>query len=412
MERTASTLLKTLVTLRWIAIAGQSLTVAIVTGGLGLALQASALWGGIAVLAAFNVLAHWRATRVREPRVAEVLAHIGVDVAVLAWLIAWSGGIANPFASLFLLPIAFAALALPVRATGLVALMCTTGYAVSVVLGQPLPHMHGSLSGFDLHLWGMAANFVVSAAVLLYLFVRMSARLRRGEQELANLRERFARNEGIIALATHAASVAHELNTPLATMTFMLDDLIDDDRDGTLREDHRTLRSLVDVCRDRVHELAAPAGSGADAGAAALVELRRVIERWQLVRPSISLVRHGAIAETTRVDVAVGHLLQTLLNNAADAGEAAGVRRVDLKLEARDGMLHGEIRDYGAGLAEAQMLLPSRMFASGKSHGLGVGLALSHATVERLEGDLYARETEGPGICICFRLPLPAQNPA
>ncbi|MCB1578389.1 MAG: ATP-binding protein, partial [Xanthomonadales bacterium] len=127
---------------------------------------------------------------------------------------------------------------------------------------------------------------------------------------------------------------------------------------------------------------------------------------------SISLVRHGAIAETTRVDVAVGHLLQTLLNNAADAGEAAGVRRVDLKLEARDGMLHGEIRDYGAGLAEAQMLLPSRMFASGKSHGLGVGLALSHATVERLDGDLYARETEGPGICICFRLPLPAQEPA
>jgi two-component system sensor histidine kinase RegB len=220
------------------------------------------------------------------------------------------------------------------------------------------------------------------------------------------LRERFARNEGIVALATHAASVAHELNTPLATMTLMIDDLIEDDADQTLRDDYRILRKLLDVCRDRVRELASPAGTEGGAGSLARVELNRVIDRWQVVRPAIALIRHGAIATDTMVDAAVGHLVQALLNNAADASEAAGVAQVDLTLANHDGILHGEIRDYGRGLGGAEPFLPARLFNSDKADGLGVGLALSHATIERLNGELFVEETNGRGARVCFRLRL------
>ena len=68
--------------------------------------------------------------------------------------------------------------------------------------------------------------------------------------------------------------------------------------------------------------------------------------------------------------------------------------------------LHGEIRDYGAGFGLAQPFLPSRMFASSKPDGLGVGLVLSHATVERLNGELSVQKTDGPGVRVCFELPL------
>lgn len=44
MEKSASELLKTLRTLRWLAVAGQSITVALATGPLGMALSAPALW--------------------------------------------------------------------------------------------------------------------------------------------------------------------------------------------------------------------------------------------------------------------------------------------------------------------------------------------------------------------------------
>ena len=406
MERSTTTLLGTLTTLRWLAVIGQSATIAVVIEFLGLALNATALWSGVAVLAVFNLIAIWRIGHRDDPPHAEVLLHIGVDVAVLAWLIAWSGGVANPFTSLFLLPIAFASLALPVRWIHAVTAMCFAGYGLSVVFGHALPHWHGSASGFDLHLWGMAANFIVSALVLLIFFARMSELLRRREHELSMLRERFARNEGIVALATHAASVAHELNTPLATMTLMLDDLIEEGANPDLCDDHRTLRALIDVCRDRVRELAAPAEAGAAKSDASRIDIATIIERWQLVRPVISLARSGGADGSTPIDAAVGHLLQALLNNAADAGDAVGIPKVDLKLDIRDQVLHGEIRDYGAGFAEAEPFLPSRMFASSKPDGLGVGLALSHATVERLNGELSMQKTDGPGVRICFRLPL------
>lgn len=402
MKRSTSALLKTLCAVRWLAVVGQSIAVVAAIGPLHLALNQPALWSGIAVLLGFNLFAMWRTARLDEPSALEAFLHIAVDVGVLTWLIAWSGGIANPFTSLFLLPIAFAALALAVPWVYAMAALCGVGYAVSILLGQPLPHAHGVSEGFDLHLWGMVVNFLVSSVVLLYFFTRISAILRHREDELSMLRERFARNEGIVALATHAASVAHELNTPLGTMTLILDDLLEEPLSSAVTEDHRAMRMLVDVCRDRVKELAMQAAGNASS----LIDIDRVIERWQLVRPAVELVRRGTMSEGTQVDAAVGHLLQALLNNAADAGEANGVARVDVKLDSCDGFLLGEIRDYGAGFEQALPFLPVKLFESSKPHGLGIGLALSHATVERLNGELTMHESDGRGVRVRFKLPL------
>ncbi len=406
MERSTSTLLRTLTNLRWLAVFGQVVTILICIGPLGLALNTAALGAGVGLLAVFNIFAMWRVVRLEQSSYVEVLLHIGVDIAVLAWLIAWSGGVTNPFTTLFLLPIAFAALALPARWVVAVATMCGAGYALSAVFGHALPHVHGLLNGFDLHLWGMAVNFAGSAVVLLVFFARMSELLQRRDHELSLLRERFARNEGIVALATHAASVAHELNTPLATMTLMVDDLLEEESDPDLRSDHETIRALLDVCRDRVRELAAPASARAADASTERIDIERVIENWKLVRPTITLFRSGRIPSPTLVEPAVGHLLQALLNNAADASEAANVKQVDLGLDIRGQSLHGEIRDYGAGFEEAEPFLPARMFASSKPDGIGIGLALSHATVERLNGELSIKETDGAGVCVSFRLPL------
>jgi len=131
------------------------------------------------------------------------------------------------------------------------------------------------------------------------------------------------------------------------------------------------------------------------------------VNRWQLVRPTIELSRSGSIAGHERVDAAVGHLLQALLNNAADASESAGAKRVDLRLEAVGGTLAGEIRDYGPGFGKAAPLLPGTLFRTNKPDGLGIGLALSHATVERLGGELSMQEpVQGSGVRVTFKLPL------
>jgi two-component system, sensor histidine kinase RegB len=386
--------------LRWYAVAGQALTIYIVTGPMGVALARGPLWGGVALLALFNAYVTLRGRGNREMTAGELFAHVVVDVAVLGWQVAWSGGIENPFASLFLLPIAMSILALPARWVWATAAISMLGYGLSVLLGVPLPHVHGAGDVFNLHKAGMLVNFLVSAAVVLVFLVRMAAMWRARERELALLRERFARNEGIVALATHAASVAHELNTPLATLLLMVDEL---EHAGAPREDVDAMRAILGQCRDRVRALAAPADD--DPGTAS-VNLGDVVDRWQLVRPTIDLHRSGSTAGHDRVTPSVGHLLQALLNNAADASEQSGSARVDLKLEIDANVLHGEIRDYGPGFSESTAQLPGRLFRTSKPGGLGIGLALSHATVESLGGELSMEPSrDGPGVRITFRLP-------
>ena len=401
MSESTLPFLHTLYLLRWVAVAGQALTVAAVTGALGMSLDTAPLYSGIAALAGFNLLAGVRIRHLRSASSVEAFAHLMVDIAALAWLLAWSGGSANPFASLLVLPLALSTLALSRRWVAATAIAGVLAYAGVAVFGRDLPHVHGgATAGFNLHLWGMGVNFLVMVGVVLYFSTRLVSLLRQRERELADLRERFVRNEGIVALATHAASVAHELNTPLGTLTLIADDLLDSPLPADAREDLATIRQLVDVCRERVRELARPADQARDD----VVDLGLVIDRWQLVRPDVTLQREGTLPATLRFDPGVGHLLLALLNNAADAGLATGQPRVDLSLHMEGDHLVGSVRDHGAGFDPARPPLPE-LFRSGKPHGMGVGLALSHATIERLGGELWVESTGARGSCVRFRVP-------
>ena len=185
----------------------------------------------------------------------------------------------------------------------------------------------------------------------------------------------------------------------------MVDDLVHEAPTAAGKDEFRTMKSLLEICRDRVRELAAPAGSDTRDGFTDPVNLDLVIQQWQLVRPTIELHRSGSIGGFEKVDPAVGHLLQALLNNAADASEQAGIARVDLHLVSDERGLRGQIRDYGVGFDQAQPPLPAALFRTSKPGGLGIGLALSHATVERFGGELSMQATDGRGVRVEFSLP-------
>lgn len=391
----AFSFLRTLCSLRWLAIAGQAATILLASSLLRLDLPLEPLWLGVGLLIGFNVYASLRLRHPRDLSHATAFGHLFVDMAVLAWMVGWSGGISNPFGTMFLILTALAALALPRNWALAAALAGVLGYGAAAIFGQPL---RGDVDPHSLLLWGLGANFLISVVVVLVFSTRLAADMRARERELARLRERFTRNEGIVALATHAAAMAHELNTPLATMTLLTDEIaaeVQDDED--LRADVTTLSQLLALCRERIRNLAVPTA----------VDLVRVVGQWRLIRPTIDLQRSGTLPTSLRVDPAIAHLLQALLNNAADAGEAADAPRVDLHLEYGYGALRGEVRDYGRGFDPDHAMLPATsLFNSGKPGGLGVGLALSHATVEQLGGEMTMTAADGGGTRIRFYLPL------
>ncbi|HEY0296553.1 MAG TPA: ATP-binding protein [Bordetella sp.] len=401
--RPAHSFLRTLCVLRWVAIAGQAVAILVASGPLDVSLPLLPLWGGVAALVLFNLVATVLPQRSEELAPGVAFMHLMVDMLVLTWMVAWSGGIGNPFGMMFLVLTALGALALPRSWALLAALVSVAGYSVAAVFGQPLVSPHDE---HTLILWGMAATFLISVAVVCSFLTRLAAGLRSRERELAALRERFTRNEGIVALATHAAAMAHELNTPLATMTLLADEIADQAQGGQapgaqMRSDISTLIELLALCRERIRNLAVPDQ----------VDLVRVVGQWTLVRPAIELHRAGELPASLRVEPAIAHLLQALLNNAADAAEEAGDLRVELHLSYQDGILRGEVRDHGAGIDPERPLLPaSGLFHSGKPQGLGVGLALSHATVEQLGGEMTLAGAPGGGTRIRFVLPLHKQS--
>ncbi len=391
----AFSFLRTLCSLRWLAIAGQAATILLASSLLRLDLPLEPLWLGVGLLIGFNVYASLRLRHPRDLSHATAFGHLFVDMAVLAWMVGWSGGISNPFGTMFLILTALAALALPRNWALAAALAGVLGYGAAAIFGQPL---RGDVDPHSLLLWGLGANFLISVVVVLVFSTRLAADMRARERELARLRERFTRNEGIVALATHAAAMAHELNTPLATMTLLTDEIAAEVQDDEgLRADVTTLSQLLALCRERIRNLAVPTA----------VDLVRVVGQWRLIRPTIDLQRSGTLPTSLRVDPAIAHLLQALLNNAADAGESADAPRVDLHLEYGYGALRGEVRDYGRGFDPDHAMLPATsLFNSGKPGGLGVGLALSHATVEQLGGEMTMTAAEGGGTRIRFYLPL------
>lgn len=409
--------LRTLVVLRWTAAAGQSLTIAVTLHALALPLPAWPLWSGVAALLAFNVYAASTIRRdglpPRDPApplraaipAGVAVAHLGFDIAELTWMIAWSGGAMNPFVSLFLVPVALATLVLPIRHIVLVAILATAGYTLAATLGPALPHIHGLAGTFDLHLTGMAVNFALSTIVFVAVLTHLAAARDAREREIAQLREQAARAEGILGLATHAAAMAHALNTPLGTLTLMLDDLAEDcaDRPALGAEIDRA-RAVVAVCRDQVRKLVHEAHPDSHLLQPLADYIDSVIARWELLRPSMRLARDIELPQLPiRADPALAHLLQALLDNAADASADRGHAELGLHLRVVDHVLVGAIDDHGGNALDQRPL--GTLFASSKADGLGVGLALSHATVERYGGELSLQAGDD-GAITRFRLPL------
>jgi two-component system sensor histidine kinase RegB len=408
----------TLAWLRICAVAGQALTVVVVALWMQLPIPLGGLAFGIALLLAFALAVFWRLRQPWPVMPIEAVAHVAVDIAALTWLLYLTGGATNPFVSLLVLPITLAAAALPLRHVAIVALLAAACYLVLIPWHVPLPMLHAHEGGdFNLHILGMAINFVITAAALSFFVTRLARMLRARERDVQRERERALRDEGILAIATQAAGAAHELNTPLSTMRTLLAELKREHADDRgLADDLELLAGQAERCRDILRELVA-LGTRQLAGTPQRMPLAAFVRdnesRFHLLRPEVELsirIESDAEAREIEAEPSLRHALINLLSNAADASLAAGSARVELSVAANAAQVEFGVRDFGAG-TEAELVARSA-FQSSKRDGLGLGLALAHATAERLGGELRAELQSDRGLLQRLRVPLRGRVPA
>ncbi len=398
-----------LVHLRSVALTTQAAAILLAAGALRMQLPLVMDGLILGALALMNALAWRYAKRGDEPSAWVLTGQLALDIAGLTAFLYFNGGYANPFASLFLLPLAVAATVLPMPHTAGLTALVVGCYSLVMFAYRPLPHYHGSLGdSFELHLLGMWLSLVVAAVVIAAFVARLAATLRAREAHLAELREAALRSEQLVSLGALAAGTAHELGTPLSTMAVLVGELRVRAAPSQ-RADFDLLSQQIDRCREVLTRNLTVTGQGRAEGAgrqALDAWLAALLENWQQTRPQVRIHRSFAgVGESPSVviDETLRQALCSLLDNAADA---SGV--VDLAACWDDEALTLAVTDRGPGISPALAPRLGQPYVSDKSGGLGLGVYLARAVIERLGGRLAIGARDGGGTLARVWLPLAA----
>ncbi len=344
------------------------------------------------------------------------LFHSSADIVALSALVYFTGGAFNPFISLFLLPIVFAAAAMPPASTAGITLLAGTCYTALMFIQPAAPqvdvHLHGHLQGdagrFDLHVWGMWYGFVLSAVCVALFVARIARRQRVRDRELADLREAALENERMLALGTLAAGTAHELGTPLSTIAILAGELAETAVRPVDRDQLRRLQQQVARCKEILSRMAAGAGNlRAESGQR--VDLANYLETlvadWHQRRPEVHLAQiwNGQRpAPSIVADRVIGQAIVNVLDNAADAAS----RQVTVRGTWDEHAFELAVDDDGEGIAPDIRARIGREALTTKADGMGIGLLLSRSIVERLGGTLALDVRPRMGTSARITLPL------
>lgn len=399
-------IVRRLVNLRFVAIAGQAIAVLVAMAVLQQALPWPPLFLILALLLAFNLVTAWRLHKGLDPSFSNQL---WVDCFALAAVLGLTGGSSNPFSWFMLLPLVFAAMTLSRYAGWVFGAATVAAYTLVTWVHIPLPHLATpTVSGLQLQILGSWVGFVVCSAVIAYFVEDMARTLRRREQELSEARERALRNDNLLGLGIVAAGAAHELGTPLSTMAVLIQDLGEHEalrQDAEAREELGLLRGQIERCKRTLSVLSANA-HGEDAGASSTLALgdylERVVAQWRRSAPSHE-VELDCPPLDRGLEVTASHgLTQTLANLLQNAAEASP-EPITLRAFRRDDTLVLQVRDHGPGpQAIGDTDRPAK---STKGPGRGLGLYLSREFIRVLGGTLGFSEAVGGGTVAEITLP-------
>ncbi|MFQ6573334.1 ATP-binding protein [Pseudomonas sp. UM16] len=340
----------------------------------------------------------------------EYAFQLACDLLIHSALLYYSGGSTNPFVSYYLVPLAIAAVTLPWVYSLVLSGIALAAYSLLLVQFYPLETF--PMAREKMQVYGMWLSIALAAAVITFFAAKMAEELRRQEQLRAERREEGLRDQQLLAVATQAAGAAHELGTPLATMSVLIKEMRQDHSDPLLQEDLAVLQDQVKLCKETLQNLV----RAAEANRRMAVEdqevtawLDEALNRWHLMRPEASY-RFQRLGQGSVPRVApppdLTQALLNLLNNAADA--CPDDLEVRLDWDAQDMVI--SIRDHGPGVPVAIAESIGKPFFTTKGKGFGLGLFLSKASVTRAGGSVKLYSHEEGGTLTELRLPRDARG--
>lgn len=401
-----------LIHLRWLAVGGQLATIGLTETALGIGLPLAPMLAVIVGLIALNVasllLLRWR----RRVRNTALLTALLLDVAALSAQLYLSGGATNPFISLFLLQVVLGSVLLDRWSTWVVVIVTGLSFAGLSIAYRPImlpPGYPETL--FHLHIQGMGVCFALVAVLLVLFVTRINGNLRAGDAHLADLRRQAVEEDHIVRIGLLASGAAHELGTPLSSLSVILGDWRRSPRiagDPDLLLEIEEMQSEVQRCKKIVTGILLASGE-ARGEASSVTTVRQffdsVIAEWEAARGFAHADYHDAFGPDVPIasDTVLQQAVYNLLDNAADA--SPGWIGIALVKDAET--LVFTVRDAGTGFAPQMLAAFGAPYNSDKPRdGAGLGLFLVTNVMRKIGGSVAASNRPEGGAEIVLRLPL------
>ena len=396
--------------LRSLAIIGQLVTIAFVQTFVGVKLPLPAMLLIIGLEVIFNALTWLRVASQKPESNLELFGQLWVDLGALSALLFLSGGTTNPFVSLYLPSLAIAAAVLPWHLMAWLAAFAVACYAVLGFESVPL-NLDNPANLFDYYRAGMWVNFMVSVGLIAWFVARMSRGLRQRDAALGDAQQRLLRDERAVALGVQAATVAHEMGTPLSTIAMLTEELRDAARSDEGLKPYTADLDILDqqmtLCTSALARLRSRASTQ---GSRQLVDewLDSFVNQWRLRHPHVKFERLGEPPANVIVDdtVAISQILTILLDNAARASRDHVTLAATL---ADNDSIDFEVCDAGPGVPASLRGLLGAAPVDSTQGGHGVGLYLAFSAAARLGGSIEltdVSEIKPRGTRAVLRLPL------
>lgn len=401
------TRLATVMTLRWLAVAGQTGAVLFVYFGLGFELPVFLCFATIAASAGLNVVLALLSRGGRLLDETEAFFQLCFDVLQLAVLIALTGGLSNPFLLFLIAPVTFVALSLRTRHVVMIAVFAIGLAALMPLVAFELPWR----SGEQLALPGLFEAGHFAALCIAIAFSAWSVqRLSEDEEKMVRALDAasvvVSREQRLSALGAMAAMTAHELGTPLATIHLVSKELYRDlDEADPRREDIALLAEQAERCRDILRQL----GSAREANdivhaqmpLSALIEEAAAPHRGLGVEIEVASVPVDGTDEkppVIRRSPEVLHAVGAFIENAVSFAD----NLVTAKVSWTDRKIVVTILDDGPGFSPAVLPKLGEPYVSERDEGylvggdMGLGFFIAKTLIERSGGRVATRNATPP----------------
>lgn len=404
-----------LIQLRWLAVGGQIVTIAVTRYILGVDLPLTQMGMVLLLLGTLNVAALWRYGSAGTISHAELFLGLLLDVFALTAQLYLSGGASNPFISLFLLQVILAAVLLEVWSAvilAVVAALCFLGLSLAYL---PLGMAHGERF-LSLHVQGMFICFALTAGLLILFITRITRNLSARDAHLADLRQRSVEEDHIVRMGLLATGAAHELGTPLATLSVILNDwrrLPAVRADAELGRDLATMESELERCKAIVSGILMSSGEVRGEGTVRTTVrafLDELVTEWQATRGAAALdYRNDFAPDATIVwDTALKQVLVNVFDNALESSP----RWVGVTATRDAARIVIAVRDAGPGFSPEMLSDFGKPYRSTKGRpGGGLGLFLVVNVLRKLGGTVEAANAPGGGAVVTLSMPLARLSP-